>query len=113
MDSPWIIARERFVVTASHRGIDYSALQRARESILFAGRDRILWPTHPEVSMENMATVMNIRSETQPEVRSVVCMIFSDALYMNHLSLNEIRQTLGDIAVIVLPDRGSSIEDRA
>jgi len=98
MDSPWIIAREHFVVTDSHRGIDYSALQRARESILFAGRDRVLWPTHPEVSMENMATVMNIRSETQPEVRSVVCMVFSDALYINHLSLREIRETLGEIA---------------
>jgi|GEM_PF-4480139 len=103
MNSGWVIERERFVVTSSHRGVDYAAFQRAQASILFAGRDRILWPSHPEVSMENMATIMNIRSSEQPAVRQMVCMIFSDALYANHLSLREIRETLGMVAAIVLP----------
>lgn len=99
---PFIISKSNLKVISSHRGIDYSAIERARAPVLLAGRDRILWPAHSEVSMENMATVMKIESEQQPELMSLDCMTFTDALFMNHLTLSEIRNTLGDIATIKL-----------
>lgn len=103
MQSAFVINAARFVVSSSHRSIDYSAIERSMQPLLMAGRERILWPAHPDASMENMATVMRLESPQQPQVQAVVCMIFSDALSVNHLTLREIRATLGEIATIALP----------
>lgn len=103
MQSNFVIDKATFVVAASHRAIDYSAIERLMQPMLLAGRERILWPAHPEASMENMATYMRLKPTQQPQVAAVVCMIFSDALSVNHLTLREIRSTLGDIATIQLP----------
>jgi hypothetical protein len=45
-------------------------------------------------------TVMALESATQPEVSSLVCGVFADPSLGRHLSLEQIRAVLGDVATI-------------
>jgi len=48
-------------------------------------------------------TVLDLRSERQPQVRWLTCQQWGDPALGRHLSIHEIRQTLGEIFVLSLP----------
>jgi hypothetical protein len=56
-------------------------------------------------SDENFATHMQLRSKRQPEVRELICEILTTTsdVMRDHLTVSEIRQTLGEVVTLRLP----------
>jgi hypothetical protein len=49
---------------------------------------------------DTLATVFKIHSPHQPEITQLRCEIFTEPLFQNHLNLQQIKQTLGDIVLV-------------
>ena len=54
-------------------------------------------------SERTMSTVMELLSEKQPLVTRLVCSRWADLHPMNHVSIDEIVASLGDVAELILP----------
>ena len=92
---PLTIAADTFVV---HR------VYRQRESVStgtihLAATGR----TNRGPSERTMSTIMELLSEKQPEVTRLVCSRWADPYPMNHVSIDEIVQSLGEIAEFIPP----------
>lgn len=54
-------------------------------------------------SFVNIATEMFLKSEKQPDVYRLVCSQWEDPAEANHVTINQIRRTLGDTFTLELP----------
>ena len=78
---------------------------RVRESVSY-GEVRVVadtgW-TNRGSSERTMSTVMELASEKQPAVTRLVCSRWADPYPMNHVSIDEIVGSLGDVAEFIPP----------
>lgn len=94
IDTAFELAPDRFEVTALSSGVEYGS--NGIPPVLHAA-----FPfTTQEASAENMITRIRLRSPNQPEVMSLKCGVFAVPNERNHLSLEEIREALGDVVTL-------------
>ena len=54
-------------------------------------------------SAQTLATTLRLKSELQPQVRDLKCSVFGEANLYDFVSINQIIETLGDVATLQLP----------
>lgn len=97
LDTPQTIKKDRFIVYRTQRTVDLAALR----SPLVYSRMRGVDDSGP--SYETWTTTLYLRSEQQPQVRLLRCEHWEDPTDGQHLSIKQIRDTLGDVMKLHIP----------
>lgn len=95
MDESFQVDAGTFTVKRVYRQKDFVGLQPRQYA--FGDGDEDFENTPSE---RTMATYFELASDSQPEVYQLVCARWDDPYDYNHLSLEEMRQTLGDLVRI-------------
>ena len=93
--TPLVIQRGTFTVTTSYRRLDYAWA----EGLLLAS-DTLLLTSGSNRSMD---TIMELSSDTQPEVSVLVCQRWGDRRLDGFLTIPEMQGTLGGLVTMTLP----------
>lgn len=96
LDEPFQIDAGTFTVKRVYRQKDFVGL--AGRQYAFGDGDEDFENAPSE---RTMATYFELSSDAQPDVYQLVCARWDDPYGYNHLSLEEMRQTLGDLVRIV------------
>jgi hypothetical protein len=88
------VTADEFLVKRAHQ----ETQTVARPSLIKAGLR-----TSGTISFYVFRTVMDLRSERQPQVRSLTCQQWGDASLGEHVTIREIRKALGEIILLQLP----------
>lgn len=63
----------------------------------------VILPSADGPSAQTLTTTLRLKSELQPQVHDLKCSVFGEANLYEFVSINEIIQTLGDVATLQLP----------
>lgn len=96
LDEPLRINPDTFIVEQVYRRKDVVSL----EGVQYAFADGEDFNNSP--SQRSMSTYLELSSEAQPDVYRLVCSRWDDPFDRNHLTISEIRQSLGDLVRLVL-----------
>ncbi len=88
---PLTIEPDIFIIQQVFRRRDLTAVESMQ--LAFEGI-----PYHHYLSQRTMSTYMEISSADQPDVIRLICSRWSDPYYWYHLSIEEIIETLGELA---------------
>lgn len=99
-DTGQTVAPDEFVVKRAYRVTTFVAHAGFVRAVGLSGQDG-----GPTVLLYR--TTLDLESQRQPQVRRLVCERWDHPALGNHLSINEIRQALGDIMTLTLPDRAT------
>ncbi|MDH3377847.1 MAG: hypothetical protein OEQ39_12940 [Gammaproteobacteria bacterium] len=96
MREPLVIAKDRFMIERVFRKTDITGLVRVRYASSDDGMDFDGSP-----SEQTMSTYMEIFSDRQPQVTRLICSRWADPYFDNHVRINEIRESLGNLVKLV------------
>ena len=96
MREPLAIAEDRFIIKDVFRRKDFAALAATHYASFGDDMD-----FDPSPSQRTMSTYMEIFSDRQPQVIRLICSRFADPDLDNHVRLDEIKATLGEIVAFV------------
>ena len=99
------IEPDKFTVVKASQGIKYvqtAPITVAAIGVGFGFGASNLYAVD-DIGAQTLATTMILTSETQPQVRELVCSTTDDARRDNFVSINKIKATLGDIATLHPP----------
>lgn len=95
LNEPLRIEPDTFTVEETYRRKDVVKLDGMQYAFA-AGED-----FDPSPSQRTMATYMELSSDAQPDVYQLVCQRWADPYDHNHVSINEMRESLGDLVLLV------------
>lgn len=88
---PLVIKPDTFVIERVFRKIDLTAVEGLQLAL------GAIWYLH-DLSQRTMSTYIELSSDAQPNVLRLICSRWADPVYWNHVSIEEIIDTLGEIA---------------
>ena len=115
MRTPFTIEPDTFVVNRVFRRRDITSLQVPAFAVagedlsdlaglqLAMGGDGESEVGNPGSSQRTMSTYMELSSDSQPDVKHVICSQWADPALRYHVSVEEIIRSLGDLAEFTLP----------
>ena len=92
--TPLSVAADRFQINKTGRGVEYS--MDATPGYLMAGFGFF----NQDASAQNLMIRFALSSESQPEVRWLKCGVFAVLNERNFLTIEEIREVLGDLVTL-------------
>lgn len=100
LDTAQIITPDTFIVTKTQKYEDDVQIQGAY--LLASLHGATMKTSDGGPTAVEYSTTLTIHSDTQPDINQFVCSYWEDPLDAKHLTVAEIRKTLGDIADIQL-----------
>ena len=107
MSKPRSIEPDRFTVIKSGQSLDYTLFEPikvAYGSIGFGGPQYFGNMFDDEMGARTMITTMKLRSEKQPQVHELRCLMDDDPYLQNFVTINQMIKTLGVVATLHLPE---------
>jgi len=95
------IQPDRFIVTRSSQGAEFAAIQPSIEIAVYVPFGDVADGGGP--SAQTLATNLRLQSETQPQVHELKCSVFGEPFYYGFVSINQMKQTLGDVVTLEFP----------
>lgn len=96
------IGPDSFTITGSSQRMELVEIQPARPVVLLASTIFLPSMKDNDPNAVTLATIMQIKSAKQPEVVELKCAVFDDPYRYNYVSVNKIRQTLGQVVTLKL-----------
>lgn len=95
LHEPLVMEPDTFIVTRAYRQKDVVGLESVQYAFLEEGS------TDNSPSQRMMSTYLELSSDLQPDVFRLVCQVWDDPYFYNHLSIRDIRESLGDLVRLV------------
>jgi hypothetical protein len=96
------IEADSFTITKSFQRIDYTLAKPIEVAFVSVGGPR-LFPYDDDPGLRTLKTTMRLRSEKQPQVHELRCMVDEDPYSRRYVTINQMIKTLGDVATLHLP----------
>ncbi len=97
------IEPDSFTVIKSSRSLDYTLLEPVK--VAYGGGPLYFGDMFDdEMGTRTMITTMRLRSETQPQVHELRCLMDDDPYLQNYVTINQMIKTLGGVATLHLPE---------
>ena len=97
------IQADEFVVERASQGVGFVMAKPIHVASFGIGIGSPYQTVVDDVGAQTLSTTMRIKSENQPQVRELQCSTTDDALRQNFVSINQIQETLGNVATLRLP----------
>jgi hypothetical protein len=91
LHEPLVIEPDTFIVTRAYRQKDVVGLESVQYAFLEEGS------TDNSPSQRMMSTYLELSSDLQPDVFRLVCQVWDDPYFYNHLSIRDIEESLGEL----------------
>ena len=102
-DTAQEITADIFTIYRVERTVDMA------QSGTFFRNVKMRWVDNGGPSQESWTTILYLRSEKQPQVRLLRCEHWEDPTDARHLTIDEIRKTLGDVMSLEIPHQNPAI----
>jgi hypothetical protein len=96
------IEPDSFTIIKSFQRIDYTLAKPVEVAFVSVGGPR-LFPYDDDPGLRTLETTMRLRSEKQPQVHELRCMMDNDPYSRRFVTINQMIETLGDVATLHLP----------
>ncbi len=90
------IQPDQFTVIKSFRAAEFASVKPVVQAA-------VILPSANGPSARTLTTTLRLKSELQPQVHDLKCSVFGEANLYDFVSINQIIETLGDVATLQLP----------
>ena len=98
-----ILEPDRFEVVSTYQGVDYVSakpVEVAGRVGVGVGVPRVGGAYYDDIGPVPFKTSMRVRSDRQPQLHEINCTAMDDLWTRNYVSINQIIQTLGEVATV-------------